>query len=180
MDASESPPPVVRAAGVSRARVLDVRPLLARGGEPFQEIMDAVQACADDEALHLVAPFEPRPLFGIMRTLGRSTHVEREGPTVHVWFYREGGASAAPAGGGRVPLKAPVMLEVSGLGRGEPTIAILEKLADLGPGAQLVVRAPRELALVQEKLALRGYAARAEAHGEGYLIHVRPAWAFDD
>jgi hypothetical protein len=58
-------------------------------------------------------------------------------------------------------------------------VAILEKLAELGPGARLRVHHHRDPVLLYEKLRLRGYAARTERRGEGdYLVHIAPAWAF--
>lgn len=83
-------PAPLRAAGVRIARDLDVRPLLARGEEPFLAIVRATENLRDDEALHLIAPFEPRPLYDVMRQHGRTAYTTREGDDVHVWFYREG------------------------------------------------------------------------------------------
>ncbi len=54
----------------SRARVVDARPTLASGGEPFAEIMDAASAVADGEVLVVYAPFEPVPLEGVLGEQG--------------------------------------------------------------------------------------------------------------
>lgn len=43
--------------------VLDVRDI---SGPPFGEIMDALDDLERDETLELIAPFEPRPLFGVL------------------------------------------------------------------------------------------------------------------
>ncbi|MEB2284899.1 MAG: hypothetical protein B6D46_12280 [Polyangiaceae bacterium UTPRO1] len=82
-------PAPVQAAGVRTIRDLDVRPLLARGEEPFAAIMSATDALRENEALHLIVSFEPRPLYDVMRKRGYAAHTEREGGDVHVWFYRE-------------------------------------------------------------------------------------------
>jgi hypothetical protein len=50
--------------------VLDVRPLLAMGEEPFQDIMAAVDALPKDGVLELVAPFAPVPLYAVMSNRG--------------------------------------------------------------------------------------------------------------
>ena len=50
----------------SRARVVDARPTLAGGGEPFAEIMEAAGQVADGEVLVVYAPFEPVPLQGVL------------------------------------------------------------------------------------------------------------------
>jgi uncharacterized protein (DUF2249 family) len=54
----------------SRTRVVDARPIIESGGEPFQTIMDAVDALARDECLVVLAPFEPVPLEGVLGAQG--------------------------------------------------------------------------------------------------------------
>jgi uncharacterized protein (DUF2249 family) len=80
-------PDALHDAGTRRAHTLDVRPMLARKEEPFEIIMRTLASLADNEALHLIAPFEPRPLYDVMRARGRLVHTERDHATFHVWFY---------------------------------------------------------------------------------------------
>lgn len=54
----------------SRARVVDARPTLAAGGEPFGEIMAAAGEVAEGEVLVVYAPFEPVPLEGVLGEQG--------------------------------------------------------------------------------------------------------------
>lgn len=54
----------------SRARVVDARPALAAGEEPFATIMDAAETLGDDEVLVVYAPFEPVPLEGVLGEQG--------------------------------------------------------------------------------------------------------------
>jgi uncharacterized protein (DUF2249 family) len=54
----------------NRARVVDARPVLAVGGEPFQQIMDAAASLGTDEVLVVYAPFEPVPLEGVLGEQG--------------------------------------------------------------------------------------------------------------
>ncbi|WP_417417964.1 DUF2249 domain-containing protein [Hoeflea sp.] len=49
---------------------LDVRPTLRDGGEPFEQIMQAVSALAPDQGLRLLATFEPVPLFHVLGSKG--------------------------------------------------------------------------------------------------------------
>ena len=56
---------------------LDVRPILAAGGEPFGRIMEAVASLDPDEGLRLLAPFRPVPLFAALGSKG-FTHEDRE------------------------------------------------------------------------------------------------------
>ena len=174
-------PVVVAAAGSYRERQLDVRPVLAKGGDPFDLIMTTVGELAPGEALHLVVGFEPTPLYVVMRTAGRLAHTEERAGVFHVWFYQDAAATPVPAQGvARSTLLPPVDLDVRGLEPPAPMVTIREKLAELGAGAQLRVRHHREPVLLYDKLKLRGYAARCERRGEGdYLVHIAPAWAFD-
>ncbi len=173
-------PKQVTDAGTTREKVLDVRPVLEKGGDPFTLILRTAQKLADDEALHLVVGFEPAPLYEVMKTFGREAHTEHEGEVVHVWFFTPPGHKPEQAiAAERAPLKEPVELDVRGLEPPGPLMAILEKLVELGPGAQLLVRHHREPVLLYEKLRLRGYDARAEKLSDGeYRIRVAPVWAF--
>lgn len=57
--------------------LLDVRPELARGDEPFARIMQAAASVKEDEALVIIAPFEPVPLYGVLGAQG-FTHETRQ------------------------------------------------------------------------------------------------------
>lgn len=61
-----------------RIRTLDVRPLIARGEEPFQKIMKTVAALGPAENLMLVTPFLPSPLIEKLRAEGFSAQPERD------------------------------------------------------------------------------------------------------
>lgn len=52
------------------ARVVDARPTLAAGGEPFAEIMEAAAQVGEGETLVVYAPFEPVPLEGVLGEQG--------------------------------------------------------------------------------------------------------------
>lgn len=58
---------------------LDVRPLLAAGCEPFQQIMDAVENLAPGQPFRLLAPFKPFPLFQVMERRGFAYTAEHIG-----------------------------------------------------------------------------------------------------
>ena len=172
-------PEPVRRLGSRTERLLDVRPVLAKGGDPLTLIMRTARELADDEALHLVVGFEPAPLYSVMQGLGRTSHTEQSGGVYHVWFYRD--AAAAPPSsssdrGEPAALHLPVKMDLRGLEPPQPMVRILEKLVELGPGAQLFVRHHREPVLLHDKLALRGYAARCTKRADGdYIIHIAPA-----
>jgi uncharacterized protein (DUF2249 family) len=57
--------------------VLDVRPELERGGEPFVRIMEAAEAIKPGGALVIIAPFEPVPLYEVLGARGFVHQAER-------------------------------------------------------------------------------------------------------
>lgn len=78
---------------------LDVRPILAAGGEPFEQILAAAADVPMGGTLDLLAPFDPVPLYGVLQARGFSalTAVETDG-SVRVRFTQTGiGASTTLA-----------------------------------------------------------------------------------
>ncbi len=72
---------------------LDVREELRAGREPFPRIMETVGRLRDGEQLRIVAPFEPRPLIGVLAAQGFVATVTQMGDgSFEVLF-----APAAPA-----------------------------------------------------------------------------------
>ena len=75
---------------LSQFRRLDVRPLLARGVEPYSSIRSRVDSLNEGEGLLLIAPFLPSPLIEKLRLEGFVSKVERgEGTDWVVYFWRE-------------------------------------------------------------------------------------------
>lgn len=74
----------------SQVRVLDVRPKLAAGEEPFATIMETVAQLDPDEPLVVVAPFEPVPLEGVLSGQGFAFKATpQDGGDWRVRFWRE-------------------------------------------------------------------------------------------
>lgn len=59
------------------ARTLDVRDI---DGEPFGEIMAALDELDDDETLQLVSGFEPKPLYEVVTDRGFDYETEQVAP----------------------------------------------------------------------------------------------------
>lgn len=77
---------------LNRFKRFDVRGILARGIEPFPEILRRVQALGDNEGLIVVAPFLPSPLVERLGGEGFASKVERgQGSDWLVYFWREVG-----------------------------------------------------------------------------------------
>ena len=49
---------------------LDVRSLMAAGGDPFAEIMAVVERLGPAEPLELLAPLDPVPLYAVLGARG--------------------------------------------------------------------------------------------------------------
>ena len=71
-------------------KTLDVRPILARGVEPFSKIRESVDALRLNEGLSVIAPFLPSPLIEKLGSEGFQSRVERQvGGVWAVYFWRE-------------------------------------------------------------------------------------------
>ncbi len=69
---------------------LDVRPLLARGVEPFSKIRSSVDALRAGEGLTVIAPFLPSPLIEKLKSEGFRSEVHHQPDgTWAVNFWRE-------------------------------------------------------------------------------------------
>jgi uncharacterized protein (DUF2249 family) len=71
-------------------KVLDVRPLITRGLEPFASIRSEIDALAAGEGLSVVAPFLPSPLIERLQSEGFRSRVERQSNGAWVaYFWRD-------------------------------------------------------------------------------------------
>ncbi len=71
-------------------KTLDVRPMLARGEEPYSAIRRRVDALVAGTGVAVVAPFMPAPLIEKLKSEGFASRVERR--TDGAWaafFWRE-------------------------------------------------------------------------------------------
>jgi uncharacterized protein (DUF2249 family) len=72
----------------TKFKLLDVRPILARGDDPFSKIRATVDALRPGQGLSVVAPFLPSPLIELLRSEGFQSRVERQpgsGWVTHFW-----------------------------------------------------------------------------------------------
>lgn len=60
-----------------RFKKIDVRPLLARGEEPFGAIQTALSTLQPGQGLSVIAPFLPSPLIERLKGAGFQAQVER-------------------------------------------------------------------------------------------------------
>jgi uncharacterized protein (DUF2249 family) len=161
-------------------KVLDVRPILRSGGEPFQAIMQAVQGLSPGQGLTLLATFRPQPLFRVMEARGFG-HEAREidGGDWEVLFtpQRETAPVETSVDADR-PETWPdpsEHLDLTDLDPPEPMVRILAAAEALAPGEVLFAVLSREPLFLFPELTKRGHqwAGNFDETGSAYRILVR-------
>lgn len=168
---------------------VDVRPTLRAGGEPFGEIMQAVNALKPGEGLRLFATLKPVPLFQVLGSKGYSHEArELDGGEWEVLFSPAQASSAdepspavapAPARG---EWPAPVQqLDNRDLDPPEPMVRTLAATEAMTDGEVLSALLCREPVFLLPELAKRGHAWRGgfEPDGTTYKILIRIGAARD-
>ncbi len=163
---------------------LDVRPILAAGGEPFQNIMQAAAEVLVGQRLLLEAPFEPLPLYKVMEKKGFAAWCEQLAPQhFRVHFYRLP-SSAQPSrkvlldeSAWNQPAHATLRIEANW----EPPLPmqrVLEALATLPPGQRLLVRHVRRPVHLLARLEQEGvpYLLRDLGPGRVDLLIEKPRY----
>lgn len=156
---------------------LDVRPILAAGGEPFGRIMQTVGSLGAGEGLRLLAPFRPVPLFGALGSKG-FTHQDREigGGDWEVLFTPTNRPAAATRDGSPDPWPSPLMhLDNRGLMPPEPMVKVLAAAEAMQPGEVMEALLDREPTFLFPQLSQRGHAWRGgfDPGGATYRLLVR-------
>ena len=166
--------------------LLDVRPSLARGVDPFHLIMGEVAKLEEGQILHLVNGFEPKPLYNVLGSRGFEHYTEFTDGVYNVYFFKAGkltagngiatSAQLATGNGQRVtgnslaPLPEKVVeLDVRGMEPPEPMMAILEKVHEIEEDTVLLVHHHREPMMLYEKLEEIGWQAITEKIEENYF-----------
>jgi uncharacterized protein (DUF2249 family) len=157
---------------------LDVRPILADGGEPFQAIMMAVESLAPGQGLRLLAPFKPQPLFTVMERKGFLHQVsELDGGDFEVRFMpraTEVLASEDVEDGDDWP--EPVRaFDFSDLDPPQPMVRILSELETMSPGEVMFAVLAREPLFLFPELTKRGHkwAGNYDDSGSAFRIMVK-------
>lgn len=161
---------------------LDVRPILANGGEPFQAIMAAVDGLAPGEGLSLLAPFRPQPLFSVLERKGyRHEVIELDGGDFEVRFH---------------PMTSDIVtsrnvdnddewpepnrsFDLSDLDPPQPMVRILAELETMSPGEVLFVVLAREPIFLFPELTKRGHkwAGNYDSSGSAFRMMVKRGMA---
>jgi uncharacterized protein (DUF2249 family) len=169
---------------------LDVREDIRNGREPFSRIMNAVASLKADEELLLVAPFEPVPLFGVLKQQGFEHQAHRSASgDWEVRFTRTAGGVEAdqrkplpekpacakrpgPAADGVA--SARIEVDARGLEPPQPLVKILEALASLPSGAELLARTDRRPMHLYSQLEDCGFTGVSEEQSDGsFVTYIR-------
>lgn len=136
----------------STVRDLDVRPVLASGKDPFNEIMDAVKVLPNGCSLRVINTFEPTPLIRILEKKGFICDAVRMSDTEsHTYIKRTESSEIGKSVDENVKLDDHssvlkkfennlVHLDVRQLDMPKPMISILEILDTLPLGKALFVK----------------------------------------
>lgn len=154
-------------AWLERTRIaekLDVRPLIARGEEPFSMITGAAKRIPIGEALSLRSPFDPVPLREALGKQGFEAHTSGKGDDWITIFRRvremgkKPSPKPAPVATNGIPATAEISIDVSELIPPEPMMKILGALEELPDGGQLTVHHVRRPMHLYPRLDEMGYA----------------------
>jgi len=155
--------------------ILDVRPIIESGTDPFKTIMKTVKDMNDDEMLHLINSFEPVPLYSVMETKGFKHAAEKKGDEWHIWFWKDEGnrseekKNVETFSSDKNSTKNNIVeIDVRGLEPPEPMVKILETLNRLDDDTTLLVHHHREPMLLYDKLEELGYGAETSKIEENY------------
>lgn len=153
--------------------VLDLRPSLAEGREPFALIIKASRELPPGHALELLTPFEPAPLRSFLGARGWESACVLGEDAHHTFFLRMEDAPDQLPG---PPLAEPVVvngvreLDVRNLEAPEPLRAVLSAV-DSSPEA-LRVRHRRLPSLLFPKLEARGRSFSVQEEADDVWIRI--------
>ncbi len=68
---------------------LDVRPIIASGADPFQKIMQAVNALNEGQTLSIINVFEPLPLISVLKNKGFQSWTMQVAPDEYHTFFKK-------------------------------------------------------------------------------------------
>lgn len=161
---------------MSKFVTLDVRPILARGQEPFAAIMTAADSLLAGQTLRLIAPFRPVPLMGVMRRRGYSlTETRLEGELWQVDFRPAPGALTAGSSLEAADWPAPTrLLDLTGLPGSQAQARLDAAIGAAVPGEVVFALFDREPMALLVELQARGHkwVGNHAADASGYRLLV--------
>jgi TetR/AcrR family transcriptional regulator len=153
------PIPVAKGDGL---RVIDVRPLLARGTDPLDTVLEAVAAVGPGGVVKISAPFRPAPLIALLSRRGHAVRDAELGPRNFTLEIVHGGQ--------------PEPEDLRELEPPEPLERVLGATAELAAGGVYLARLPRHPWLLFPHLRERGleWCVHDEPDGTALLRVYKP------
>ncbi|MDO6391002.1 DUF2249 domain-containing protein [Pontibacter sp. BT731] len=166
--------------------VLDVRDTIAKGDDPFLQIMDAVNKLSTEQVLCIVNTFEPIPLIAIVRPKGFAYYTETLGPNLVKTYFKKQSvgekveAISAASEENFDDLLARYsgklqQIDVRQMEMPQPMVSILSALETLPEGEALYVHHRKVPQFLLPQLTERGFKVSIEEVGpnEVYLLLYR-------
>jgi uncharacterized protein (DUF2249 family) len=166
----------------SKIHTLDVREDFCAGQHPCDKIQNALSGVVPGEALRLLVPFKPEPLFQVAarQGLGHQATQASDGHWEVLFTHDAQAAATAPAVQVIACECAPPAptetreLDVRGLEPPQPMVRILELLATLPEGVGLLARTDRRPVHLLPQLEFRGFSGTSEEQPDGsFITHIR-------
>ena len=157
--------------------VLDVRPIIGSGKDPFTDIMAKVKSLEDDDIFLLINSFEPIPLYSVLAKKHFEHKTIKKGDKFNVYFFRNNISSA----GSEISVKNSgelnseheyeniIEIDVRELEPPEPMLKVLETLSKVDEKTLLMVHHHREPLMLYPKLEERGCQAVCNKINENYF-----------
>jgi len=165
--------------------VLDVRPTIASGADPFKEIMQAVKSLNEDETLQIINVFEPIPLINILKEKGYKTWTDTINENeYHTFFTKESAAShkeivaSMPIDEGSFDEKLASFggnikeIEVRHLEMPEPMVTILDEIENLPNNYVLLVNHKKVPQFLLPELKTRNYLWMTKEIEKGHTLLI--------
>jgi len=145
-------------------KILDVRPILEEGGEPFSEIINTVDNLDEGEGMALIAPFEPAPLYLVLDDRGWSYRIKKIGLDFFILFRKVGEAKTSVNEKDKVKkdFKVEVIdnvhhIDVRSLEPPEPMARVLSLISTLQEDTTVRSKHDRKPVFLLDKLDQLGY-----------------------
>ncbi|HEY9169043.1 MAG TPA: DUF2249 domain-containing protein [Lutibacter sp.] len=172
----------------SKVTTLDVRPALAKGEDPFKNIMGALKNLQEGYALEVINTFEPTPLIKIVNSQGYESMVETKNNVVFTYFLKVAEAEKTQVGDTSVfkisndefeekkanCKKEIIETDVRNLEMPLPMLTILQKLEELKENEALYVhhkKTPQYLLPELKERKFKTWITEIDSENVKLLIH---------
>lgn len=157
--------------------ILDIRPQLQAGQEPFALIMDTVSKLGAGQAMKIITPFQPTPLFALLKAKGFGHQCRKIGSDHWESIFSKQITPVATPILAAVSVSSAdneIRVDARGLEPPEPMVRILTAWESLPEGGILKGHIDRRPIHLLNVLAERGVTAETEEQPDGsWFIQIR-------